>query len=608
MSRFFSDSERAALYLAAGGKCSTCGDPLAAGWHADHITPHIAGGPTDVVNGQALCPTCNLSKGGRMDPSLSDWQTECLRDYRAKRLPNYLVTATPGAGKTRWALAAAKSLLDEGEVDRVIVVVPTAHLRQQWETSASAWGLLLRSDYENRHGAIPADEHGVVITYAAVAAAPALYRNLTAQRRTLVVFDEIHHAGEAKTWGVSLRHAFEPAARRIALSGTPFRSDGTPIPFVEYDDARRCVSHWTYGYGRALQDGRVRSVTFVALDGRMKWTDAGVVVEGQLDNDDDEQAARALKSALEPNGEWIGSVLEQATVELDRLRESVPDAGGLVVAPDQFHARAYAAALRRITGEEPALAVSDEPDASARIATFAEGSSRWLVAVQMVSEGVDIPRLLVGVYASRTRTEMFFRQVVGRFVRVRDAEDDQCAVVLVPSLPPLLEFARALSEERDHALAEESERERKQSTEPRTLQFDLVEPLSSSAAVHHSTILSGDVFAEEELRRAEEMRQAAGLPSATTAAQVARLLRLAGASRPVGQAQVVLPASDPLADKRAMKRKVNQLVSRYATAADVKHSHVHATLNRHFNDTLPTATADDLAGRVDLLTQWLGAL
>ena len=130
------------------------------------------------------------------------------------------------------------------------------------------------------------------------------------------------------------------------------------------------------------------------------------------------ESARRLRTALEPDGDWMAHVLRDAVLRLERIRAGDhPGAGGLVIAADKEHAEALAERLAPLAGERPEVVTSDAPDASARIARFAAGHGTWLVSVLMVSEGVDIPRLRVGVYATSARTELFFRQVVGRFIR-----------------------------------------------------------------------------------------------------------------------------------------------------------------------------------------------
>ena len=146
-------------------------------------------------------------------------------------------------------------------------------------------------------------------------------------------------------------------------------------------------------------------------DGRLRSADFDLVLPAA-------ESARRLRTALSPDGEWMGEVLRDGDARLSEVRaDGHPDAGGLVIASDQEHARAIAARLGSISGEQPELVMSDEPGASRRIADFAASDRRWLVSVLMVSEGVDIPRLRVGVYATAARTELFFRQVVGRFIR-----------------------------------------------------------------------------------------------------------------------------------------------------------------------------------------------
>lgn len=607
--RRFNSRERIALFLAAAGRCARCGAALEPGWHSDHMVPYSRGGATDVTNGQALCPTCNLKKGSKV-AELRQWQADAL-DLFLRSDKDFLAVATPGAGKTTFALTAAEKLMTRDEVRRLIVVVPTSHLRGQWARAGAKVGIQLDHRFVNGASALAADYDGVVVTYHGVAAAPGLWRKLASDVPTLVILDEVHHGGDEQVWGAALKDAFGPAARRLLLSGTPFRTDGTAIPFVQYDENRRCVPSYNYDYGMALLDREVvRPIEFPVLDGSVRWRDAGAVVSTELANADEATLVNALNAALNPDGDWIASVLRRADQELSRQRSETADAGGLVVAADQFKAKRYAEILKRITGEAATVAISDEPEASLLIERFTRGSSRWIVAVQMVAEGVDIPRLAVGVYASKIRTEMFFRQVVGRLVRLRSREDDAYATLFLPAIPPLLRYAQDIERTVNQALAEDeakSRRETKERDEQTQLRFDLVEPLDSSEAVHHSTILSGDAIPDEELRRAEAAMKAAGIHTGVSAAQVAKLLRVAGAGRIVGTATVTAPTTDvPLADEKAsLRRLLNRKVGKLARAKDAQHSHVHAQLNRITGDNAATATAETLHKRLEILDRWL---
>jgi hypothetical protein len=195
-------------------------------------------------------------------------------------------------------------------------------------------------------------------------------------------------------------------------------------------------------------------VTFHLNDGDMEWMSDGRRRAADFTVGlPAAEAARRLRTALDPDGDWIAHVLRDAVLRLERIRAGDhPDAGGLVVAADKEHAEALAERLARVAGERPELVTSDAPDASARIARFAAGSGSWLVSVLMVSEGVDIPRLRVGVYATSARTELFFRQVVGRFIRRTPAPREQMSHVFLPADPALKRLAAQIEEERLHSL------------------------------------------------------------------------------------------------------------------------------------------------------------
>lgn len=165
---------------------------------------------------------------------LRAWQEAALKAYLADMPEDFLAVATPGAGKTTFALRVATELLAAGDVHRVTVVCPTEHLKYQWAEAAARVGIRLDPSYTNSQGALGPRFDGVALTYAQVAANANLHRARTYSTRTLVVLDEIHHGGDALSWGDAIREAFTPARRRLALTGTPFRSDESAIPFVRY--------------------------------------------------------------------------------------------------------------------------------------------------------------------------------------------------------------------------------------------------------------------------------------------------------------------------------------------------------------------------------------
>src|SRR6185312_1069645 len=287
---------------------------------------------------------------------LRAWQEEALDAYFEREPRDFLAAATPGAGKTTFALRLAAELLARKTIDRITVVAPTEHLKRQWADAAHRVGIRLDPGFKNSHGRQARHYHGVAVSYAQVATRPAVHRKLTEGARTLVILDEVHHGGDALSWGDAIRESFEPATRRLSLTGTPFRSDTSPIPFVTYypdeHGIRTSRADYSYGYGRALKDGVVRPVMFMAYAGKVRWrTRTGDEMEARLgEGDTKDVTAQAWRTALDPEGEWMPSVLRSADRRLSEVRAAVPDAGGLVIATDHFAARAYAELLKAITG------------------------------------------------------------------------------------------------------------------------------------------------------------------------------------------------------------------------------------------------------------------
>jgi superfamily II DNA or RNA helicase len=387
---------------------------------------------------------------------LRAWQRDALARFEASASPNFLAVATPGAGKTTFALTAARRALLARAIRRVVVVVPTQHLKFQWAHAAERLDIHLDPEWNVGYGGLPADAHGVVVTYQQVAASPASLRPLV--RGALAILDEIHHAGDSRAWGDATRHAFDSAWRRLSLSGTPFRSDQRMIPFINYN-GDLAEADFEYGYGDALKDGRVvRPVYFPRINGRMEWTAPdGVEYEATFDDRlARDLASQRLRTALAVEGEWMPAVLAQAHAQLMHLRARDPNAAGLVITMDQEHAKAIAGVLEARLGVTPMIATSDDPTASDKISRFASGIAPWIVAVRMVSEGVDIPRLRVGVYATNTVTELFFRQAVGRLVRWNAGLGRQAAYMFIPDDVRLRKFGGAIAEQRRHCLRKES--------------------------------------------------------------------------------------------------------------------------------------------------------
>jgi len=605
--RRFNRTERAALYLAAGGKCTTCRTDLPPSWHADHEIPYVAGGPTDLTNGQALCPDCNLKKGHRPVTNLRQWQRRATDKFYQLNRRDFLVSATPGAGKTRFALSMANRLLDERTVHRIVVVVPTDALRQQWADAAAAAGISLMPVAE------PDDYHkvgyqGCVVTYAQLSrhAGADLLRRTTAQP-TLAILDEIHHAGDSRSWGDGLTRAVEKATVRLALTGTPWRRDNTsPIPFVTYDDNGTVQVDYAYEYGEAVADGVCRRIEFHAYDGEAKWIDCGERISANLGADlpEDDMSA-ALDAVYDPKHEWMPNLLRQAVEALNELREEVPDAAGLVIAERQWAAQAYARLLAEMTGKEPVVVVSDDPDSKAAIDRFRTSKDQWIVAVRMVSEGVDIPRLGVGVYASKIRTPLFFRQVVGRFVRTRPNEEFN-ARLFIPAVQVFMDHARDIEQELRHQLELMQARERQDAERGEgdgQGELNFREPFAASEPVFDRAILGGKETSPEELEQAQDQCRKLGIP-AQYALNILPLLNRPAEVPGAQREEIVEPRHRK---ERLLRQEIDSLAGKVAYRLGTDKKQVNYDLLKSGFPSRGKASVEQLERMLDELARWLGA-
>ncbi|WP_159625866.1 DEAD/DEAH box helicase [Actinomyces sp. zg296] len=562
--------------------------------------------------------------------SLRAWQAAALEKYMSAMPQDFLAVATPGAGKTTFALRIAVELLRLGEAYKVTIVCPTEHLKFQWAEAAAKVGIHIDPSYSNGQGALGSRFDGVALTYAQVAANPALHRARTDSIRTLVILDEIHHGGDALSWGDAIREAFSPARRRLSLTGTPFRSDESPIPFVTYAEeaggVKRSKADYSYGYSDALRDGVVRPVMFMSYSGEMRWrTRAGDEMAARLGEPlTKDLEAQAWRTALDPKGEWIPAVLAAADQRLSEVRRQVPDAGGLVIATDQQRARAYARQLAAITGEPPTVVLSDDSGASSRIEAFAESTDRWMVAVRMVSEGVDVPRLAVGVYATSTSTPLFFAQAVGRFVRSRAR--GETASVFLPSVTPLLGLANEMEVARDHVLGKprsnedevfgypedrliaEANKEEKASDDL----FGAFEAMNSTAEFDR-VLFDGGEFGTGAMVGSVEEQDYLGLPGLLEPEQVTALLRARQDKQIKSQKRQAAAAAQRRANsgvddarKRAAARKeLNSLVSAWARRSGQPHGAVHNELRRVCGGPeVAQATTEQIEKRVGTLRRW----
>lgn len=551
---------------------------------------------------------------------LRPWQKQALDRFHAHEYSDFLAVATPGAGKTTFALVAALGVL-RSQAKRLIVVAPTAHLKMQWAQNASRFGLQLEPNWSASQGRLPGDMHGIVTTYQQVSTSAEELAALSAD--SFVILDEIHHAGDERAWGDSIRTAFSPSVRRLALSGTPFRSDTRSIPFVRYT-LEEAVADFEYGYADALRDGGVvRPVYFPRINGYMEWVAPnGSLNAASFDDELDKTgAAHRLRTALSPEGDWLPAVISQAHERLMAIRTKVPNAGGLIIATDQEHARAIADFMRWRLKVTPTIALSDDPNASERISHFAAGTQPWIVAVRMVSEGVDIPRLIVGLFATTTTTELFFRQSVGRLVRWTKGIRRQKAYLFIPDDPRLRTYAYQIADSRRHSLRKRSEDNAspleeafedeaefdKQKSEPADEQLSLFTALSSVITDGPHPVAS--VFDDEydEVGEEDEEGGALSLDEAELTLDLdelaAPILARSGGASSFGNG---LSAYE---QKEALRIKNADLARELVRYTGWTHAQVNGQLNRAIGITrIDEATAQQLERRAAEADRWLKRL
>lgn len=570
---------------------------------------------------------------------LRQWQQEALTKYLDTNPKDFLAVATPGAGKTTFALRIAAELLSRGIVQRVIVVVPTEHLKVQWSESAARSGISLDPNFSNSTGVVNPSYHGIAVTYAQVAVNPWKHRAIALARNTLVILDEVHHGGDAKSWGDGIVEAYDDATRRLCLTGTPFRSDDAAIPFVRYspdgEGHLQSAADYNYGYSSALRDGVVRPVVFLAYSGEARWRDsAGEEFAARLGEPlNPEQTTRAWRTALDPNGDWIPSVLRAANTRLTEMRRHIPDAGGLVLASDAKTARAYARTLENLTGKKVTVVLSDEVGSSERIEQFSASTDEWMVAVRMVSEGVDVPRLAVGVYATSASTPLFFAQAIGRFVRSR--RPGETASVFLPSVPVLLDLASRMEAERNHVLGKPDrpnegwDDELVVQANKKTSEADELpayESLGADAELD-SLIFDGATYGTPTVAGSAEEADYLGIPGLLDADTMRELLnrrqtqqldaeseRQQAPTAPEVPSAEKISGADPEAAKARvasqvlpkLRKELNALVSLLAARTGTPHGQIHNQVRQACGGP-PTAlcSEEQLHSRISKIRQWL---
>lgn len=586
--RRFNKGEKSALFLAADGKSDLSGQPLEENWHADHIEPWSAGGTTDVNNGQALTREENVLKSDNV-LTLRTWQQELFVEYQSRAPHDFMIAVLPAGGKTIGSLVLVKKLLQEPNT-RLVVVCPTRPVRKQWRDAADRWFQINLQTVEFR-GTLKSDFHGVVTTYAAVATEPTLFRRLCSMHRCIVIFDEIHHAGDQSSWGVAIQDAFENAARRICLSGTPFKHDGQRIPFLRIGSDGTYVIDFKYDYPSALGEGVVREIAFHRYGGSVELAIGEFVYEWHTDDDlDEDDAARRLRGLL-CSPEFTKGMLRAAHEKLLAVRRTKPDAGGLVLCIDANHAARVAAILEEITGEPPDIVVSDAELSTSEVDAFRSSNHKWIVAVRMVSEGVDIQRLMVLAYLTNTTTELFFRQAMGRIMRSQQTDFDTEAYCFIPDDPRLVAHAETIETFQNLVIQQNDDDEKRRQQRTAEIERSFLQVLGASEAWFAGLTARGVHREAEPSMHIRDLAEEFGVPEA----KVAAILERATAPAMTRTAE---PAPQPLEERlQARRRKCNKLAVRLAYALQVDPKDIHSSYMRLANIAQPQMTEAQLEAK-----------
>jgi superfamily II DNA or RNA helicase len=395
-----------------------------------------------------------------MSATLRDWQNSCINKAleHFNATPHFFCQATPGAGKTRMAAELASRLLEQDRIDLVLCFAPSC---QVVEGFRSTFAEVLGRRLDGQIGAV-----GAAYTYQAMEYRDEGFWQLLDDYRVLVVFDEIHHcAGHdpllSNAWGQQILHRVQDrAAFTLALSGTPWRSDDKAIALARYSSPEgHLICDYRYGLKEAVTDGVCRSPRIVLLDNqKVKLTE-------ELGADSSVRLFPSIAKLLGESpvtyeellrhDEVIDQLLDLSGNKLNELRQIKPDAAGLVVATDIEHAQQIAQALDA-RGESYRVVTNKTPDAQQVINAFRLSACRWIVAVGMISEGTDIPRLQVCCYLSRIRTELHYRQVLGRVLRRTGESDDQAWLFMLAETT-LQGFAERIADDLPDDLAVLSE-------------------------------------------------------------------------------------------------------------------------------------------------------
>lgn len=379
---------------------------------------------------------------------LRTWQQECskraLEKYKNKQ-HHFFCQATPGAGKTVLAATIASRMLKDDMVDLVLCFSPSLTVSDGIKRTFSE---VLNCTFNGGLGSI-----GQSLTYQSIQFLNDEFWQALRNHRVFVVFDEVHHCSgsemeSANVWGRQVLTKIQGlASYTLAMSGTPWRSDALPIVLGEYSDPDgQLLVDYQYSLKQAIADKVCRSPKLVLVDNE----DLSVTSDGKVEAFSSilemlKQTKTSYQSVIH-NQEAMEYLLELGCKKLTEIRAQSPGAGGLVVASSVQHAKSIQKILVQKYDQTVSIVTYRHEEPLTEIERYRQSDVQWIVSVGMISEGTDIPRLQVCCHMSSVKTELYFRQVLGRILRVNQALDQQ-AWLFTFAEQSLIDFAERVEQD-----------------------------------------------------------------------------------------------------------------------------------------------------------------
>jgi superfamily II DNA or RNA helicase len=626
--------QRKALLLTST-YCAYCGQPLDH-MHADHIIPYSKNGQTTMSNAQALCAKCNIIKSNKaMEKQLKlrPWQrtaTDRLLEVYKEGKREFLCVACVGAGKTIFAGYIFNGFKSKNIYDSVVVISPSDNIKRNWaKTIELAFKVKIDHSYSFKH-AWPRDCHGISITYQSLNIPNVELLSRYVNERTLLIVDEVHHAGDNRAWGDAIRQIGDLAGFRLLLSGTPDRKDNSPIPFVTYKyikekEKYKLESNFSYNFAQAVDDGQVCPVIFQRNKAFIKTFTGGdaILDSDQLDEDHQRRLFNQIltvpKRSEGEKPSWVMQTFDIANEKLNDLNDlrnenyaglvvckSIEDAENLY---EQIYEKYGADFVEIVTSKQEG---GDLPS-SQKIERFNTSKQSWIISINMISEGVDIPRIRTILYASHVTTKVRFIQVMGRGVRSPrhlPNNSDVCYFYM-PDYPPLIDNASGIERELAHVYERlEKEDEERKKRDTGLGQFSIDDILMESESIGAGNVFDGDLWSAQE----DVLATTWSKEQEVSKDKVLTLWKLF--KEEMGQANDVVEEKPyqfrtSTEEKELLRRKIHNLVAKISYQIDGQKPGpetiklVHWELNQRCGIKLSnTATLDELRCKIKAGEKW----